>query len=99
MALEFRSSLGEEDKKPSAYYQPEYFEVEKMHPAPGTDIPDHLPEEVARLFQQAADNVPANPDAAGIMFRKTLEAILRDKCLTGGAAWSSASNRLLKPAF
>jgi hypothetical protein len=80
--LEIRSSLRTEDKKTSEYYywKPEYFKVEKMHPASGTDIPDHLPEEVARLFQQAADNVPANPDAAGTMFRKTLEAILRDKC-------------------
>ncbi len=31
-------------------------------------------------IEEVADNVPANPDAAGTMFRKTLETTLRDKC-------------------
>ncbi len=76
------STYQNEDDPPSSHYirEPQWFEIKKMYPTSGAEIPTHLPEEVERLFKQGADNVPANPDAAGTMFRKTLEAILRDKC-------------------
>ena len=75
-------SLSDQENAPSQYYtiEPEMFRIDAMYPASGAEIPAHLPEEVGRLFKQGADNVPANPDAAGSMFRKTLEATLRDKC-------------------
>lgn len=75
-------SYTDQENTPSNYYtsNPTWFEIEEMYPASVAGIPPHLPEEVGRLFRQGADNVPANPDAAGTMFRKTLEATLRDKC-------------------
>lgn len=75
-------AYADQENPPSLYYMsnPEWFKIEKVYPASGAEIPAHLPEEVERLFKQGTDNVPANPDAAGIMFRKTLEATLRDKC-------------------
>lgn len=75
-------SDGPEDWSPGAFYndRPGMFKIEEMYPSSGADVPAHLPDEVAKLFKQGAENVPANPDAAGAMFRKTLEAALRDKC-------------------
>ena len=68
--------------RPSVYYKldPRSFTIQAMYPPSEGDIPDYLPEEVERLFKQGANNLPSNPDAAGIMLRKTLEAVLRDKC-------------------
>ena len=81
VVLNLKSHREEEDA-PSDYYtsDPALFEIKEMYPESVAKIPDHLPEDVERLFRQGADNLPANPDAAGAMFRKTLEAILRDKC-------------------
>ena len=81
VVLEMTTHMSQEEAPSSEYMSnPQWFEINKMYPVSGAEIPAHLPEEVERLFKQGADNVPANPDAAGIMFRKTLEAILRDKC-------------------
>ena len=46
---------------------------------PTFEAPLHTPKAVARYFVQAEDNLPANPDAAGVMFRKALETALRVK--------------------
>ena len=44
------------------------------------DIPEHLPENVGRFFRQGVDNVKQrNWDAAGSMFRKTLESALKHR--------------------
>ena len=44
---------------------------------PNTDAPASTPENVARYFKQGMENMPRNPDAAGTMFRKTLETALK----------------------
>ena len=41
--------------------------------------PKHTPENVARFFEQAMDNLPKNWDAAGSMFRKALDTGLKSK--------------------
>lgn len=86
-------TYADQNNTPSSYYaiKPDWFKIEKVHPTSEAEIPAHLPEEVERLFKQGVDNVPANPDAAGIMFRKTLEATLRDKC---PAATGTLSKRI-----
>jgi hypothetical protein len=88
--LEFKAGP-DEDEKPSKYYSwaSERYIIESVFPAPGGEFPAHLPEEVAKFFKQGADNTPANPDAAGTMFRKALEAMLRDK-------YPGAKGRLLE---
>ncbi len=75
-------SYYESDHTVSEHYanDPEAFKIVETYPTPVAQAPDHLPREVERLFKQGTDNVPANPDAAGTMFRKTIEATLRDKC-------------------
>ncbi len=47
--------------------------------APDTGAPDHTPENVARFFKQGKENLCGNWDAAGSMFRKALEAALKNK--------------------
>ena len=46
---------------------------------PSTVAPNHTPENVARFFEQAMENLPRNWDAAGGMFRKALDAGLKSK--------------------
>ena len=46
---------------------------------PSTDAPAYTPENVARYFKQGMENTPRNPDAAGTMFRKTLETALKER--------------------
>lgn len=46
---------------------------------PNTGAPNHTPENVARFFEQAMDNLAHNWDAAGGMFRKALDTGLRNK--------------------
>ena len=41
--------------------------------------PEHLPPNIGSFFQQAMSNLAQNWDAAGMMFRKTLEAALKNK--------------------
>ena len=48
-------------------------------PLPDTGAPDYTPENVARFFEQAIDNLPKNWDAAGSMFRKALDTGLKSK--------------------
>ena len=44
------------------------------------DIPEHLPDNVGGFFKQGVDNVKqGNWDAAGSMFRKTLESALKHR--------------------
>lgn len=83
VVLEFEEGPDEDDSpiSPSGW-NPTEFHIEKMHPASDAEIPLYLPEDVKRFYSQGVDNAPTNPDAAGIMFRKTLEAVLRDKCAT-----------------
>ena len=53
---------------------------------PSTDAPAYTPENVARYFKQGMENMPRNPDAAGIMFRKTLETALKARFPDFGGA-------------
>ena len=46
---------------------------------PNSQAPDHTPPNVARFYVQGVDNLPENWDAAGSMFRKALEAALKNK--------------------
>ena len=46
---------------------------------PSTAAPAFTPENVARFFEQGMENLPRNWDAAGTMFRKALEAGLKNK--------------------
>ena len=39
----------------------------------------HTPEKVTGFYRQGMENLPGNPDAAGAMFRKTLETTLIEK--------------------
>ena len=48
-------------------------------PPPDTGAPSHTPQNVARFFEQAMDNLPKNWDAAGSMFRKALDTGLKSK--------------------
>ena len=52
----------------------------KIAPSPpDTGAPLHTPQNVARFFGQAMDNLPKNWDAAGSMFRKALDTGLKSK--------------------
>ena len=46
---------------------------------PSLEAPNHTPSNVARFFKQGVDNLPGNWDAAGSMFRKTLDIGLKEK--------------------
>ena len=46
---------------------------------PSTAAPAFTPENVARFFEQGMENLARNWDAAGTMFRKALDAGLKDK--------------------
>ena len=48
-------------------------------PLPDTGAPNYTPQNVARVFEQAMDNLPSNWDAAGGMFRKALDTGLKSK--------------------
>lgn len=55
------------------------FDVKIAPSLPDTNAPPDTPENVARFFEQAMENMPGNYDAAGAMFRKTLEAAMKEK--------------------
>lgn len=46
---------------------------------PGIEAPLHTPDNAAHFFKQGMDNLLGNWDAAGAMFRKSLEVGLREK--------------------
>ena len=48
-------------------------------PLPDTGAPNYTPQNVARFFEQAMDNLSSNWDAAGGMFRKALDTGLKSK--------------------
>ena len=53
--------------------------IDKFYPERQSDIPDHLPERVKSYFRQGINSLDGSFDAAGTMFRKSLEAGLKDK--------------------
>lgn len=53
--------------------------VELSPSLPDSTAPAHTPENVARFFAQGMENLPGNWDAAGLMFRRALEAGLKIK--------------------
>ena len=55
------------------------FEIIDMAPCYAVPIPNHLPENIRRVFEQGIDNLPRNFDAAGSMYRKSLDLALKDK--------------------
>ncbi len=50
--------------------------VQSFPEGPVMEVPRYLPENVEDFFIQGIKSLPENPDAAGAMFRKTLEASL-----------------------
>ena len=44
-----------------------------------TGAPPQTPEKATEFYRQGMENLPGNPDAAGAMFRKTLEVVLKEK--------------------
>ena len=57
-----------------------FFKLVEIAPQlPKNSAPEHTPENVARFFEQAMDNLPNNWDAAGGMFRKALDTGLKSK--------------------
>ncbi|MDE0705487.1 MAG: DUF4145 domain-containing protein, partial [Rhodospirillaceae bacterium] len=56
-----------------------YIELKLSPPKLDTGAPMHTPENVAKFYAQGVDNLPGNWDAAGSMFRKTLETALKNK--------------------
>ena len=53
--------------------------LEVLPPPPSSRAPRHTPDNVASFLKQAKASLPGNCDAAGAMFRKTLETALKDK--------------------
>ena len=53
--------------------------VDFSPPLPDSTAPAHTPKSVARFFAQGMENLPGNWDAAGLMFRRALEAGLKIK--------------------
>ena len=57
----------------------EIFRPTVLPSPPSTGAPEHTPPNVSRFFTQGVENLPGNWDAAGSMFRKALEAALKNK--------------------
>ena len=57
---------------------PSKFLFVDFYPKPETpEIPEHLPENVNTYYLEAVNNVKSSPNAAGMMFRKTLDTGLK----------------------
>ena len=54
-------------------------EISDIYPKAEKAIPDHLPERVESYFRQGIDSLGESVDAAGMMFRKSLETALKNK--------------------
>ncbi|MYE14829.1 MAG: DUF4145 domain-containing protein [Gammaproteobacteria bacterium] len=64
----------------SRSFELEYARLSKLSPRrPSTDAPAHTPQNVAHFYRQAVRSMPGLWDAAGSMFRKTLESALKAK--------------------
>jgi len=73
----------ESSHNPLAHFAstPTHFKLTHFFPKPQEpSAPDHLPENVKRFFLQGVENVARNQDAAGAMFRKSLDVALKVKC-------------------
>ena len=58
--------------------RPSKFILVDFYPKPETpEIPEHLPENVHTYYLEAVDSVKSSPNAAGAMFRKTLDTGLK----------------------
>ena len=58
---------------------------DEITPSVPTDAPPDTPTRAAEYYRQGMDNLTGNPDAAGAMFRKTLETALKKKFPDRGA--------------
>ena len=57
---------------------PSSFPLVNFYPKPETpEIPEHLPGNVNTYYLEAVNNVKSSPNAAGMMFRKTLDTGLK----------------------
>ena len=55
------------------------FGVVSLYPRmPSTEVPNHLPDAVAKAFREGCEIINVSPDAARGMFRKSLELGLKD---------------------
>ena len=58
--------------------RPSKFILVDFYPKPETpEIPEHLPKNVNTYYLEAVNNVKSSPNAAGMMFRKTLDTGLK----------------------
>ena len=63
---------------PNFSRNPSGFLLVNFYPKPETpEIPGHLPENVNTYYLEAVNNVRSSPNAAGMMFRKTLDTGLK----------------------
>lgn len=64
----------------SSHLHGHFDELEEIafYPPPTTpEAPDHLPDNVQAFFLEAVDNVQTGPNAAGAMFRKSVDVALK----------------------
>ena len=55
-----------------------YYQLKAVYPDPRRGIPRHVPEIVGKSYLKAVENIQDDPTMAGMMFRKTLEDILKE---------------------
>ena len=54
-----------------------HYQLKAIYPGPRISIPGYVPEIVGRSYLKALENIQDDPTMAGMMFRKTLEDMLR----------------------
>ena len=68
--------------------------VETYPQKQSTNAPEHTPENVSKFYLQGMDNMAQNFDAAGVMFRKSLDASLKHFDPAGKGALEKRINNL-----
>ena len=76
----FESRTGDDPLTLFATAPPDFTLTKFFPKSQEPSAPDHLPENVKRFFLQGVENVARNQDAAGAMFRKSLDVALKVKC-------------------
>lgn len=75
----YHSELGRQPGQ-ELHNHPDDFTQTALHPKPESpEAPQHLPENVEKFFLQAVENKKQNFDAAGAMYRKSLDVGLKEK--------------------
>ena len=61
-----------------------HYQIKAVYPDPRKGIPRYVPEIVGKSYLKAIENIQDDPTMAGMMFRKTLEDMLREINPDGG---------------